>query len=42
MHLILSSLRAAPTDERFVYPTYEQYSLHLYSPTVWEPVPNSK
>ena len=37
---ILSLL--APADERFVYPTYEQYFLHLYSPTVWEPVPNSK
>lgn len=35
-------LTTAHIDDRFVSPTMEMYSLQLYSPTVWEPVPNSK
>ncbi|XP_065913707.1 cleavage and polyadenylation specificity factor subunit 1-like [Dysidea avara] len=36
------SLDSVEKDDRFVHPTCEKYSLQLYSPTVWEPVPNAR
>lgn len=29
-------------DGRFIFPTVDRFSLQLFSPTTWEPIPNTK